>query len=402
MMNDAIVQITNHLNMYYGSGLVLVLAIMSALYVFVYGKELRGRILYPLFLVFFVIVNPVLYIVIFHKINLWQLFWMLPNNIIIAIALTKMIRQGKKKGEKILLLLLAIGLIIMAGHNIYASGSFTWIQNWEKINETWTITQYASVAGSQQMFYAIEDMDGGLVLVDGGYAEDADQVRAIIAAHGNRVKAWIITHPHPDHAGAFNVIAADPGDVIIDEIYGVPVNYKRYEETAQDYDGFDTCRTYTQILETLEKQIPVHYVKENDTFEIAGLKGKVLHAWDDEVDSLPDHLCNNGSMLFVLSGHREKMLFCGDVQQEMEQGIIERHKEELDVDYVQAGHHGNWGLTTNFYQYTTPKGVFFDSTDALLEPGEMGYDAGQLKAYFDKQGAMFYNFSSAPNQIILR
>ena len=107
-------------------------------------------------------------------------------------------------------------------------------------------------------------------------------------------------------------------------------------------------------------------------------------------------------MLFVVSGHTEKFLFCGDVQKEVERGIIERHKDELDVDYVQTGHHGNWGMTTDFYQYTTPKAVFFDSTDVLLEPGEIGYDGGELKAYFDGQGAEFCNFTTAPNQITLQ
>ena len=279
---------------------------------------------------------------------------------------------------------------------------FTWVLNMENDPETWTVTEYASVTGAQSMFYTIEDTQGRLVIVDGGYDADAEQVRNVIAAYGNHVEDWIITHPHPDHVGAFNVIAAEPGDIVIDHLYSVDVNYERYQETAQSYDGFESCETYFRVLENLDESTEIHYVGENDEFEMIGLKVKVLHGWDEEVDSLPDHLCNNGSMLFVVSGHTEKFLFCGDVQKEVEQGIIERHKDELDVDYVQTGHHGNWGMTTDFYQYTTPKAVFFDSTDVLLEPGEIGYDGGELKAYFDGQGAEFCNFTTAPNQITLQ
>lgn len=107
-------------------------------------------------------------------------------------------------------------------------------------------------------------------------------------------------------------------------------------------------------------------------------------------------------MFFVVSGNKDKMLFCSDVEAEVEKGIIDRHKDELDVDYLQAAHHGNWGLTTDLYQYTTPKYVFFDSTDALLESGEVGYDAGVLKAWFEEQGIPVVNFSTAPNQIEIR
>ena len=82
--------------------------------------------------------------------------------------------------------------------------------------------------------------------------------------------------------------------------------------------------------------------------------------------------------------------------------MIEAHKDELSADYLQAAHHGNWGLTTDFYRYVNPKIVFFDSTDSLLEPGELGFDAGELKAYFEEQGAVVYNYSSAPNVVEVR
>lgn len=43
----------------------------------------------------------------------------------------------------------------------------------DKIN-TWKITQYSSVTGNQAEFYSIERGDGELVLVDGGFEEDAE------------------------------------------------------------------------------------------------------------------------------------------------------------------------------------------------------------------------------------
>lgn len=265
----------------------------------------------------------------------------------------------------------------------------------------WTITSYASVTGNQAMVYSIVDDRGRLILIDGGWEEDAEQVRSIIKEHGNRVYAWVITHPHPDHTGAFNVIMLEDNAILVDDIYVTNLDYERYKETAQWYDVFEACEKYYQIINQLDN---VHILQENESFECLGLTFDVIHGWDSDVNHQKDHLCNNGSLAFIVSGNHEKILFLGDVQLEMEQYILARHSEELhELRYVQAGHHGNWGLTTKFYDtIDAPQEIFFDSTDALLEPGEAGYNAGELKAYFEGRGATVVNYSSAPNSILLK
>ncbi len=404
-MNEAITIVFEQIQMYYGDAILLTLAVVSYLYLYIHSKENQLRFLYPVLLLFFIISNPLVYKLILYKIDLWQMCWMLSNTIIVALAFAKMMKDCPQKQEKIILLVAFVCLLIWKGNNIYQSGKFTLIQNWEKKTQTWTITQYPSSTGAlQQMFYTIEDESGNLAIVDGGYVADADQVRNIIATHGNHVDTWIITHPHPDHVGAFNVIADDLQDITIDNIYSVDVNYDRYKETANPWDDFVSCEEFFRVIKKIEEAgtSRITYVHENDKFEMLDLEIKVLRAWDDEIDSLQTNLCNKGSMLFVLNGSVDKMLFCADVEAEVEKGIIERHKDELDVDYIQAAHHGNWGLTTEFYQYTTPSYVFFDSTDVLLTPGEAGYDAGVLKTWFETKGVSVVNFSTAPNSIVIK
>lgn len=87
-----------------------------------------------------------------------------------------------------------------------------------RIENYYKITEYASVSGNQAMIYSIEDELGNLILVDGGWKVDAEQVRTIIAEHGNHVKAWILTHPHEDHISAFNVISAENSEIEIDTV----------------------------------------------------------------------------------------------------------------------------------------------------------------------------------------
>ncbi|MCI8550460.1 MAG: MBL fold metallo-hydrolase [Lachnospiraceae bacterium] len=264
--------------------------------------------------------------------------------------------------------------------------------------EGWTITQYGNPDGNQLMCYTIEDKNKNLAIIDGGYDVDADALREIIKQHGNHVSAWVVTHPHPDHAGAFNAIMAEPGEIQVDVVYTVEVHHDRYQETAQEYDRFDVYETFLRLTENMEN---LKYVYEDDEFDLLGLHAKVLHTWDDNTDELDVNLCNNGSMMFVLSGEKEKMLFCADVENEMEGFIMERHMDELNVDYVQTGHHGNWGPTLEFYDCMSPKGVFMDAPNVLIETTDAAYDAHILKDYFEKKGADVYSFSTAPNAITI-
>lgn len=264
-------------------------------------------------------------------------------------------------------------------------------------DKKWTVTQYGNPDGPQMTCYGIVNEKGEFILIDGGYDTDVPWVREIIRAYGDHVTAWIISHPHPDHAGAFNAIMKDNTEIQVDNIYTIEVNYDRYKETAQDYDHFEVYEEFLAITSEMDN---VTYLKENDELEVAGLQMKVLHAWDKHTESLRINLLNNGSMMFVLTGEEDSILFCSDICKESENMIIESHKDDLDVDYIQLGHHGNWGMTTTFYDYTNPKAVFFDAPNWLMEESD-SYDAWKLADYFTEREIEIYRFQTEANTIVL-
>lgn len=55
-------------------------------------------------------------------------------------------------------------------------------------------------------------------------------------------------------------------------------------------------------------------------------------------------------MMFKVYGEKESMLFCADVGERMSEWIMEHYGEELSSDYLQMGHHGNGGLSEEFYR----------------------------------------------------
>lgn len=268
----------------------------------------------------------------------------------------------------------------------------------QSILPKWTITQYSSHNNLQHMFYTIEDEQNNLIIIDGGWEENTQQVKDVINTHGNHVTAWIITHPHPDHVGAFNNIITD-SEITVDSIYTIQVNQMRYEQTAKDYDMISS---YYKWLDVTKNLTNIHYVKENDSFTCLNLTFNVLHAWDESIDMLNSNLLNNGSMCFTVKGNLNSMLFCADIQQEVQQDIIDNHKDSLNVDYVQLAHHGNWGVTTDFYEYTSPLSVFFDCPTHMLDTQSDTYDAGILLDYFKSKGCTIYTFENTHNNIIFR
>ncbi len=266
-------------------------------------------------------------------------------------------------------------------------------------NMYWKITQYASVTGNQSMAYSITDPKGRLIMIDGGWEQDANYIRNIIKSEGNHVYAWIVTHPHPDHVGALNKILSNNSTGIrIDHIYTPKVNGKRYEETKRDSDRIEAYRTFNKLTQKMNN---VSQLKEGDHFSSLGLTFTILHAWDKEVDSLSSALCNNGSLMFMVNGEQEKMLFCADTEKTIQSSIISRHKGELAANYVQAAHHGNWGLTTQFYDIVQARIAFFDAPSYIVSDTSGKYDAPVLKAHLQKAGTKIYYYSSAPNTVTL-
>lgn len=263
----------------------------------------------------------------------------------------------------------------------------------------WTVTEFASTQDTPIMFYTIEDNKGHFAIVDGGLWPDAEIVWDEVLKHNRHIDAWIITHPHPDHTGAFNnLMESPPLDFTIDTIYMPEVNRESYEEKQQSYDDIGVYYKQLEVTEGLDNIV---YVHENDHFDLIGLDMQVISSWDENVDSLPDHLPNEGSIMFRIEGNEQSMLFCSDVQTEMEQFILPEHQNDLRADYVQCGHHGNWGLSNGFYDYVNASVAFMDAPAWLFEP-ESKYTAHQLREYLESKGTTVYSFDTAPNSIEIR
>lgn len=267
----------------------------------------------------------------------------------------------------------------------------------EAYDGQWLITQHGDVNGRQIMFYTMQDALGHLIVVDGGWRSDAGYVRKVIKSLGKHVDAWIITHPHQDHAGAFTRVCKRPGKITLGDIYAVDMADPK---TCLQKAPWDEVKVYKKWLKL---DIPnLHYVHAGDTFEACGLSFQVFNAYDDYVYDMTNDLLNDGSMMFKVTAKEESMLFCADVGKKMSDYLLETYGDALKSDYIQMGHHGNGGLKSDFYKSIGAKAAFFDAPDWLMLDKSGRFTTMKNTALMAENGAKIYSFSTAPNQIILK
>ncbi len=268
------------------------------------------------------------------------------------------------------------------------------------LSTDYLVTQYADATGQHGCFYTIEN-ESSFLIFDGGWAGNADAVRDVIAAHGNHVSAWIISHPHQDHAGAFNVIMADPGEIVVDEIYDNGFDYDFIEASGEPYDDLAIMETF----HALTQDVPyVTHLKRGDSLTVCGLTFDVYNAYDDvvlaNVGGEKDYQ-NNASLLLRIRNQEDSILFCSDIKYDMNAFLSANLTPEmLSSTYVQLGHHGNWSLDEDFYARTGAGVFFLDAPSNISDNPD--FPASTLKADLLAQNKTVLDYSTAPHSVVLK
>ncbi len=271
------------------------------------------------------------------------------------------------------------------------------------LSREYLVTQYADASGAQGTFYTIEN-DSSFLIIDGGWAENEQAVREVIGAHGNVVDAWIISHPHRDHAGAFNAIFADPGEIEIKAVYDNGFDYDFIESVGEPYDDITVMETYHAL--TADDPRVTHLARGQVT-DICGLTFRVLNAYDDTVlAAVGDEkdYQNSASLLLRVESAHSSMLFCSDIKYDMNDTLLaawgSAGADLLSCDYVQTGHHGNWSFSDEFYDATGASVFFFDAPSGITENAD--FPASRLASYLSEKNGTVLDFRTAPNRVTLK
>jgi len=212
-----------------------------------------------------------------------------------------------------------------------------------------TLWQLPSQTPSQMNSYVLQTTHGTIIVIDGGTAGDAPYLRGFLAALGNQVEAWFISHPHSDHVDALTVLLNHPGDLAIGTIYSsLP------EETwIEQYEPacLTTCREFQLALQKSSREVSELTIGQ--LIQIDGVCFEILAVKNPEITS---NAINNSSMVMKVSDREKSVLFTGDLGVEGGEKLLHSsYGTQLHADYVQMAHHGQNGVNERFYQAVAPR-----------------------------------------------
>ena len=246
-----------------------------------------------------------------------------------------------------------------------------------------------SATKSQMMSYVIKTKNGKLIVVDGGLPQDEPHLVETIKSYGGEVSAWILSHPHSDHGGAFTKLAENGFEGIkIDNFY-----YNIREQAW--YDKYEKYRA--DMVNTIRNSIaklPAGVSHITSKGEVYYVDGVAIHVLNDPY-WIESNSINNSSVVFRLDfDNGTRVLFLGD----MGPAAGERLKADvpatdLKADIVQMAHHGQYGVNKDVYEIIAPKAAMWNAPEWLWDnDGGSGYNTGnyktlEVRSWMDEIGA---------------
>ena len=258
-------------------------------------------------------------------------------------------------------ILLAIALLLTVG--CYAKKTFT----------LWQLESQVNTIGNS---YVIRTHNGKIIVMDGGEEREKNYLRGFIDALGGEVAAWFVSHPHNDHMGTLKDLLEKPNGIKINKIY-----HSRFTEALIDTEEkkwADYTRVFYNLLDNV-KATEVIDCHCGDEFEIDGVKFKILGEKNPEILG---NGYNNSSMVIKMWDKHKSFIFLGDLGVEGGDKLLKsEYAKDLECDYLQLAHHGNWAVKKNFYEKVKFRAALWSSPSWLYnnDTGN-GFNTGHFES----------------------
>lgn len=207
--------------------------------------------------------------------------------------------------------------------------------------EVWQLPSQIDDIGNS---YVFQMRDGKVAVMDGGGSKEAGYLRGFLAALGNKVDVWFVSHPHRDHIGALAEILKAPNGIKIEKVC--------HSEFSPEFCGSEPgCKATTDEFYALLKKsgIPIVNVTEPGMMiELDQTKFKIISIKNEDLTMNP---YNNSSMVIRVLDSAKSMVFLADCGLEEGNRLLNGpYRKDLDCDYLQMAHHGQRGVSKDFYR----------------------------------------------------
>ena len=237
--------------------------------------------------------------------------------------------------------------------------------------EMWQLPSQINTIGNS---YVFRMHDGKVAVMDGGVKEEAPYLRGFLAALGNKVDVWFVSHPHPDHIGALTEILNTPDGIQIGKVCQSEFSpafcgsEPDYKAVAEEYYA-SLKKSGIPVVNVTE---PGMIIKLDHTcFRILGIKNE-----DIKVNPF-----NNSCLIIRVWDDSKSMVFLADCGSEEGDRLLNGpFRKDLDCDYLQIAHHGQQGVSKDFYRSIRFKACFWPSPSWVYNNDiGKGYNTHTLK-----------------------
>ena len=289
------------------------------------------------------------------------------------------------------------GKLVTEGENGYA--------NSQQLFQNSTVTMLKSVTKHQILSCIIQADNGELIIVDGGLGEDADYLLGKIKEKGGHVSAWLLTHPHADHVGALYQIlqkqdadysagAASDAGITIDKIYYnfADENWYRQNDPKEATMAVAVLGCLNGRPESMRQT-----VHKGDIIQVGNISVEVLN---DRYECYTDK-GNNATIVYKMTIDGKSLLILGDMAYEGGNRLLgEAGAEKLHSDIVQMAHHGQNGVSQDFYRAVSPSICMWPTPDWLWNSTESKYTIQTTKQWMSDMGVNVHYCTKDGDQTI--
>jgi beta-lactamase superfamily II metal-dependent hydrolase len=188
------------------------------------------------------------------------------------------------------------------------------------------------------MGYLIVTDNGRLIMIDGGFDEDAEPIISLMRDYSGQkiptVDLWIITHPHGDHYFALRRIAKDD----IRNMLCIKTLSYYFPDGFSDRGG-NTCLADAREIQRVSDAFGTDIIipEIDGHIEIDGLDIHFLYVPKDtsELNNF-----NQLSLIFKVTGNGKSLLITGDAFHRNLQTVVDNYGDGLRSDILQMPHHG--------------------------------------------------------------
>ena len=226
-----------------------------------------------------------------------------------------------------------------------------------------TLYQLADSKGGQMNSYVIQTQNTKLIIMDGGYDRNKQDLinlaKEITGQQKPEIEAWFFSHTHSDHVNAFSSMfneSATKNALTVKKLY--------YNITSRDYvvnkepDSLQTYDNFVKALNTFPANKKV-IVQEGDKIRIDGLIIEVLITPDETKSTVVP--INDASVIYRLNIGNQRVLFLGDAYETAGVRFYRGYKDDLTADVVQMAHHGSQGIQRSIYKKIEAKACLWPS-----------------------------------------